>query len=138
MSDAPAGIDRRILRRFALAVWSFLTSEVRGRAWTFVGLLVGFALAINGLNVLNSYVGRDFMTAIVQKDQPHFIHEAVLYVAVFAASTAVAILYRFVEERFGVFWRVWLTDRVVRRYMADRTYYRMKEQEGLENPDQRI
>jgi putative ATP-binding cassette transporter len=138
MSDAPAGIDRRILRRFAASVWSFLNSEVRGRAWTFVGLLVGFALAINGLNVVNSYVGRDFMTAIVQKDQPLFVREAILYILVFGASTAVAILYRFTEERFGIFWRVWLTDRVVRRYMADRTYYRMKEQEGVENPDQRI
>jgi putative ATP-binding cassette transporter len=138
MSDAPAGIDRRILRRFAASVWSFLTSEVRGRAWTFVCLLVGFALAINGLNVVNSYVGRDFMTAIVKKNQPLFVHEAIVYIAVFAASTAVAVLYRFTEERFGVYWRVWLTDRVVRRYMADRTYYRMKEQGGAENPDQRI
>ena len=103
-----------------------------------IGLLVGFALAVNGLNVVNSYVGRDFMTAIVNRDQGEFVRQAVLYVAVFAALTVMAILYRFVEERFGVFWRVWLTRRVVRGYMADRTYYRLKEQGGVGNPDQRI
>ncbi len=138
MSDAPAAIDRKTLRRFVRAVRSFLTSEVRGRAWGMIALLVGFALAINGLNVVNSYIGRDFMTAIAHRDWDGFVREAVRYVGVFAASTAVAILYRFTEERFGVFWRVWLTRRVVHGYMADRTYYRLKEQAGLDNPDQRI
>lgn len=138
MTPAPAAIQRRILRRFFGAVRDLLTSDVRGRAWTFVGLLVAFALAINGLNVVNSYVGRDFMTAIAHQDFPEFVRQAVLYVAVFVASAVVAILYRFTEERFGVFWRVWLTRRVVRAYMADRTYHRLKEQTSLDNPDQRI
>jgi putative ATP-binding cassette transporter len=139
MSDAPAVIDRwKTARRFVGAIRMFLTSEVRGRAWTFVGLLVAFALAVNGLNVANSYVGRDFMTAIANRDMDGFVRQAVLYVVVFAATTAVAILYRFTEERFGIFWRVWLTDRVIRSYMADRTYYRLKEYANVGNPDQRI
>jgi vitamin B12/bleomycin/antimicrobial peptide transport system ATP-binding/permease protein len=138
MSEDRALIDRKTLGRFVQAVRSFLTSEVRGRAWLMIGLLIGFALAVNGLNVVNSYVGRDFMTAIAQRDQAGFVRQAVLYIAVFAGSTFVAILYRFTEERFGVFWRVWLTQRVVRQYMADRTYYRLKEQGGVDNPDQRI
>src|SRR5262249_12461219 len=138
MSDQPAGFDRRILRRFVAAIRQFLTSEVRGRAWAFVALLVAFALAINGLNVVNSYVGRDFMTAIAHQDYREFVRQAVLFVGVFAASTAVAVLYRFTEERFGLFWRVWLTRHVVQRYMADRAYYRLKEEVALDNPDQRI
>ncbi|HEY1380499.1 MAG TPA: SbmA/BacA-like family transporter [Gemmataceae bacterium] len=138
MSDKPAAFDRRILRRFVAAIRQFLTSEVRGRAWAFVALLVAFALAINGLNVLNSYVGRDFMTAISHQDFHEFVRQAWLFVGVFAASTAVAVLYRFTEERFGIFWRVWLTQKVVRQYMANRTYYRLKEQASLDNPDQRI
>src|SRR6266403_999933 len=109
MSNEPGAIDRKTVRRFVRAIRSFLTSEVRGRAFAFIGLLIGFALAINGLNVVNSYVGRDFMTAIANRDQSGFVRQAVLYVGVFAASTAVAVLYRFTEERFGIFWRVWLT-----------------------------
>jgi putative ATP-binding cassette transporter len=138
MSNEPGAFDRKTVQRFVWAVRSFLTSEVRGRAFVLIGLLIGFALAINGLNVVNSYVGRDFMTAIAHRDQSGFVREAIFYVAVFAASAVVAILYRFTEERFGVFWRVWLTQQVVRRYMADRTYYRLKEQADVDNPDQRI
>jgi hypothetical protein len=55
--------DRVTGRRFVRAVKYFLTSEVRWRG--LFALLIAFALTINGLNVLNSYVGCDFMTAIV-------------------------------------------------------------------------
>ena len=138
MSEQPIAFDWSTGRRFVRAVRDFLTSEVRWRARGLVALLIGFALTINGLNVLNSYVGRDFMTAISRRDQPGFVRQAILYVGVFAGSTAVAVLYRFIEERLALFWRVWLTRRITRRYLADRTYLRLKESAGLDNPDQRI
>jgi putative ATP-binding cassette transporter len=138
MSEHPVTLDRATGRRFVRAVKEFLTSEVRWRARGLVALLLAFALAINGLNVVNSYVGRDFMTAISHRDQTGFVRQAVLYVGVFAGSTAVAVLYRFTEERLGLFWRVWLTRRITRRYLTDRTYLRLKESARLDNPDQRI
>ena len=70
MSEQPIALDRVTGRRFVRAVRDFLTSEVRWRARGLFALLIGFALAINGLNVVNSYVGRDFMTAISHRDQP--------------------------------------------------------------------
>src|SRR5262245_4863743 len=138
MSEQPVTLDRETRRRFVRVVREFLTSEVRWHAGGLLALLFGFALAVNGLNVVNSYVGRDFMTAISHRDHSGFVRQAVLYVAVFAASTAVAVLYRFTEERLGLFWRVWLTRRIVRRYLADRTYLHLKESATVGNPDQRI
>ena len=126
------------VRRFARAVRDFMTSEVRWRACGLFALLIAFALTLNGLNVVNSYVGRDFITAISHGDWTGFIRQAVRYVGVFAGSTAVAVLYRFTEERLGLFWRAWLTRRIVRRYLADRTYLHLKESATIENPDQRI
>src|SRR4029453_3357653 len=127
MSEKPVAFDRVTGRRFVRAVKDFLTSEVRWRARGLFILLIAFAFAINGLNVVNSYVGRDFMTAISHRDQIGFIRQAVLYVGVFAGSTAVAVLYRFTEERLGLSWRVWLTRRVIRRYLPDRTDFYLKE-----------
>jgi putative ATP-binding cassette transporter len=138
VSEQPITFDRVTARRFVHAVTDFLTSEVRWQARGLFALLIAFALTVNGLNVVNSYVGRDFMTAISKRDHAGFIREAVLYIGVFAASTAVAVLYRFTEERLGLFWRVWLTRRIIRRYFADRTYLHLKESDGVENPDQRI
>ena len=138
MSEQPVAFDLVTVRRFARAVRDFMTSEVRWRACGLFALLIAFALTLNGLNVVNSYVGRDFITAISHRDWTGFIRQAVRYVGVFAGSTAVAVLYRFTEERLGLFWRVWLTRRIVRRYLADRTYLHLKESATIENPDQRI
>jgi putative ATP-binding cassette transporter len=138
MSERPVTIDRETRRRFVRVVRDFFTSEVRWQARGLFALLFGFALTVNGLNVVNSYVGRYFMTAIADRNRDDFIRQAVLYVGVFAASTAVAVLYRFTEERLGLFWRVWLTRKITRRYLADRTYLRLKESAEIANPDQRI
>ena len=138
MSEQPVAFDRQTRRRFVRVVKDFLTSEVRWRARGLLAILIVFALAVNGLNVVNSYVGRDFMTAIAHRDLTGFIQQAALYVAVFAASTAVAVLYRFTEERLGLFWRVWMTRRITRRYLTDRTYLGLKESATVANPDQRI
>jgi putative ATP-binding cassette transporter len=138
MSEQPVAFDRVTGRRFVRAVKYFLTSEVRWQARGLFALLFAFAFAINGLNVLNSYVGRDFMTAIAHRDQAGFIRQAVLYVGVFALSTAIVVVYRFTEERLGLFWRVWLTRRIIGLYFSDRTYLHLKEAATVENPDQRI
>jgi putative ATP-binding cassette transporter len=138
MSEQPVAFDRVTGRRFVRAVKYFLTSEVRWQARGLFALLFAFAFAINGLNVLNSYVGRDFMTAIAHRDHAGFIRQAVLYVGVFALSTAIVVVYRFTEERLGLFWRVWLTRRIIGQYFSDRTYLHLKEAATVENPDQRI
>lgn len=138
MSEQPVAFDRVTGRRFVRAVNYFLSSEVRWQARGLFALLIAFAFTINGLNVLNSYVGRDFMTAIAHRDQTGFIRQAVLYVGVFALSAAVVVLYRFTEERLGLFWRVWLTRRIIGQYFSDRTYLHLKESATVENPDQRI
>src|SRR5262245_34667727 len=138
MSEQPVFFDGETRRRFVRVVKDFLTSEVRWWARGLFALLIAFALAVSGLNVVNSYVGRDFMTAIAHRDLGGFIRQAALYIGVFVASTLVAVLYRFTEERLGLFWRVWLTRRITRRYLTDRTYLWLKESAVVANPDQRI
>jgi putative ATP-binding cassette transporter len=116
----------------------FLESEVGFRARLGLAGLIVLLLAINGLNVLNSYVGRDFMTAIEQRDWASFARQALLYVGVFALSTATAVFYRFTEERLGLLWRRWMTQRLMNAYLADHIYYHLAADGRLTNPDQRI
>jgi putative ATP-binding cassette transporter len=78
------------------------------------------------------------MTAISQRDMTGFFRLSALYVAVFGATTVVAVFYRFCEERMGLLWRSWLTKRVVERYLDQRAYLRLKESAQIDNPDQRI
>ena len=63
MSNGTVTCNRQTLRRCIRSVKDLLNSEVRWRAITLAALLVGFLFAINALNVVNSYVARDFMIA---------------------------------------------------------------------------
>jgi vitamin B12/bleomycin/antimicrobial peptide transport system ATP-binding/permease protein len=138
MTATRVPISKNTWLRFWKMMRALRDSPVGPRALLFAGFLLAFLFAINGLNVVNSYVGRDFMTAIERQELSGFFHYALLYVGVFAVSTAAAVLYRFCEERLGLLWRKWLTERVIDTYMQGRIYYRMNAYGDLKNPDQRI
>ncbi|HWO12497.1 MAG TPA: SbmA/BacA-like family transporter [Polyangiaceae bacterium] len=133
-----ARLTRQTWHLFVTAIRNFVTSEVRGQAALLVGLLLVILFGINGLNVVNSYVGRDFMSAIERRDQPEFMRQTVRYLLVFGALTTATVLFRFLEERIGLLWRRWLTGSVVRAYLANRAYLRLAGDATLGNPDQRI
>jgi putative ATP-binding cassette transporter len=130
--------ERPLWARFAAVAFPVFTSECRGRAWAGLALLLGLLLSINGLNVVNSFVGRDCISALAERHAAMFYTMAFAWVCVFAASTVAEVLARYVEQRVGIVWREWLTRRMLDRYMADRTYCRLARREDVDNPDQRI
>lgn len=132
-------INRETWNRFIEYVKAFATSkQAGGKAKSLSALLIGLLLAINGLNVVNSYVGRDFMTAIENRNRAEFLLQALLYVSVFGASTLVVGFYRFTEESLALLWRKWATQRAIVTYANRRVYFRLKMAGEIENPDQRI
>ena len=125
-------------KRFRGALRMLVKSEQGPKATIFAATLVVMMFGINGLNVLNSYVGRDFMSAIEGKNLREFWAQGGLYAVVFILSTVVLALYRFTEERLGILWREQLTWRLTEAYLSERTYYRLDSATGVANPDQRI
>ena len=129
---------RETWQRFRSAARTFLASvDGRQARWWFAAL-VTLLLAVNGLNVINSYVGRDFISAIENKNTSRFILQAWLYAGVFMLSTLVAVFYRYAEERLALLWRDWQTRQVLDSYLRNRVFYQLHESGTLENPDQRI
>ncbi len=132
-------ISQATWQRFKQMLKEIVADPLVGRTAIimFVSLIV-LLVAVNMLNVVNSYVGRDFMTAIERRHLGDFWSYALLYVGVFALSTLVAVYYRFVEERLGLLWRKWLTERALHAYLDARTYLRLHQAGDVPNPDQRI
>jgi putative ATP-binding cassette transporter len=125
-------------KRLLGALRMLVRSEQGPKAVMFAVTLVLLMVAINGLNVGNSFVGRYFMSAIENRNVGEFYRQALFYVGVFLASTVVLVFYRFTEERLGILWREQLTRRLTDAYLNDRTYYRLDSATGVANPDQRI
>lgn len=124
--------------RFVRAVRNFAASDVGWKAKAMFASLIALLFAITGMNIVNSYVGRHFMTAIADRNRAEFIGQALLYLGVFAASTIVAVVARFIEEHLGLLWREFITRRAITHYLAQGTYYRLDKSGELTNPDQRI
>lgn len=122
------------------AVFIFLRRHTipRSQAWILLGLLLMFSLSVSGLNVIISYVGRFFQTALAEKDQPTFWRFLFVYAGVFVVGTPIVVIYRYVREYLGLRWRDWLTRSFLERYFQNRAYYKIESQADIDNPDQRI
>ena len=131
-------ILRDTWKRFRGALHMLVQSEQGPKAIWFAAMLCVMMIAINGLNVLNSYVGREFMTAIADKNLLVFKAQTLRYAVVFVASSVVLAFYRFTEERLGILWREQLTWRLTDAYLSQRAYFRLDSATGVANPDQRI
>jgi len=125
-------------RRLRTVLLMLVKSEFGPKAIGLFGTLMGLMLLIAGLNVINSYVGRDFMSSIENKNMNTFQLKAFLFIGVLIASTLAAVFYRFAEERLGLVWREQLTRQLTDTYLSDRTYYRLLSSPDVANPDQRI
>jgi putative ATP-binding cassette transporter len=132
------GNHKRAWDRSLQTIRLFFSSEARWPAITWFALLLTLLLVLSGLNVVNSYVGRDFMTAVSQKSWNGFVTYAVIYVVVFGLSTIGAAFYRFSEERLRLLWRAWLTRLLIDLYLSRDRFYRLKAHDEVDNPDERI
>jgi putative ATP-binding cassette transporter len=143
MKEQQIPIDRQTWQRFVQVLKDLARSEEAGsKAKSLFAALLALLLGVSLLNVVSSYVGRDFMTAIERQDMPGFVSLALLYLLVLAASTLVAVIYRYCEERLGLLSREWLAQRLIGQYIEPPIYYRLNDQlvenGEIANPDQRI
>jgi putative ATP-binding cassette transporter len=124
--------------RFTTIAWPFFRSEARTKAIGGFILLAVLLLAVNGMNFINSYVMRDFMTALEQKHMPRFYLFGLALASVFGLAAIGEAFQYYTEQRMGLVWREWLTRRLLDRYLAHRAYHRLTVNQSIDNPDQRI
>lgn len=125
-------------RQLRTLVHSYAVSEGRRKAIAWLLVLVTLMLAFAAINVWMSYAGRDFMTAITERNSPAYTKALLVYVIALSLAVPLGVYYRFAEERLALTWREWLTNRIGRRYFNNRAYYRIRSAGLIDNPDQRI
>lgn len=138
MNGEQGNISRKTLQRLIHTIAVFLKSRGGRKARLMLIGLFLLMVCINTLNVTNSYVGRDFMSAIESKDFPAFVHYAWIYVIVFAASTLTGVLFRYTEESLGLHWREWLSRRITGVYVERHLFLHLACENEVTNPDQRM
>lgn len=131
-------LDRQFWQRFWKIAKPYWISTEKMGAITLLLVLVGLRLAVSGIFVYRSYLDRDFMTAISDKEIDTFYNLLLTYVVIFMVATPVQTARRYAEEKLGLYWRRWMTEDFLNKYFRDRAYYKIEHSNKIDNPDQRI
>jgi vitamin B12/bleomycin/antimicrobial peptide transport system ATP-binding/permease protein len=140
MSDAePTQASRMSLaRRFYTMARAFVAGDGGRRARWLLAALFALSLAVGGSQVLISYAGRDFVSALANRDREGFYRNLLWYLGTFAIAIPIGAFYKFTADRLSLAWRDWLTHHLLRRFFYNRVYYRLRSSPTVDNPDERI
>ncbi|MEN9566112.1 MAG: hypothetical protein RLZZ69_1308 [Cyanobacteriota bacterium] len=122
----------------AIFAWKFQRWKGRAKQWGLLSVLLLFSIMVSGLNVVISFTIRFIETALVDKDASTFWRFLWVFGGVFVVGTAIVVIYRYCQQLLGVYWREWLTQNLLQRYLKNRAYYQINAQKEIDNPDQRL
>lgn len=114
--------------------------NIKGRnyAWFLMFVLLTLAMMVSGINVILSYVGRFWQTALQQMDANSFWDNIKFHLLVYVVAMPIVVFYPWVQGKLGIHWRKYLTDFFTKNYFKNRAYFEIHSSKAIDNPDQRI
>jgi vitamin B12/bleomycin/antimicrobial peptide transport system ATP-binding/permease protein len=134
-----AAINGGFLRQAWSLAWPYWKSEEKWSAIALLGAIVALNLFNVWLNVRFNYWNNDFYNALQQYQWREFWRQFAIFGAIALASILTGVYSFYLRGILHIRWRRWLTNRFLRDWMKDQSYYRMQlDQTTTDNPDQRI
>jgi putative ATP-binding cassette transporter len=127
-----------LLKQLIAVAKPYWASERRRTAFGLLAAILILMVSFNGLRVLLNYVHGSFMGAVSDRDPAAFYRTIWLFLLTTAVATPIGVFYEYFKAKLSVDWRGWITQSLIDRYMDDRNYYRIKGDERVDNPDERI
>jgi len=131
--------------RFVHTLWRatslakiYYSGDHKVRARTLLAGMLFMCATTTALMVVFSYVQRDMMTALSNKDKEGFYEAIYKYLGVIAIAAPLFAMYQYVQDLVALEWRLWLTRLLVREYFGNDAYFKLKAEGSMDNPDQRI
>ncbi|NEQ99440.1 MAG: ABC transporter ATP-binding protein/permease [Cyanothece sp. SIO2G6] len=113
--------------------------------WVSWGLLVLLALASIGSSVvlIGETVERGhILSALAAQDSARFVRSITVFTGLLVASVVLLSLKVYIQERLGLSWRRWLTQKMLSQYLDPYRFYHLQSSpaaiEPIDNPDQRM
>jgi len=120
--------------------WPYWKSEEK---WSAIGLLVAVVvlnLITVGLNVRFNTWYNDFYNTLQEYDWAQFWRQLAIFGVLAFLFIVVAVYSLYLRQILHIRWRRWLTDRFLRNWLGNQSYYRLQLNQVTtpDNPDQRI
>lgn len=130
--------DLKLWKKFWDISKLYWFSEEKWKARGILAVLLILLGGFSSINILFSYLNRDLMTALQEKNLSGFYHCLLLFAGGFLVATPVTALFNFVQQKMAINWRLWLTTNFLGKYFQNRAYYHISNDPTIDNPDQRI
>ncbi len=130
--------DRLFWRRLWRLIRPYWVSERRRKALILIGVMVVLSLGTIGMQAVFSYVSRDVMNTLQNKDAARFYRLMLLFVAWIIIFVPIAAFYPYITGLLSIDWRDWMTGRFVHRMLSRNALYYIMRDHTVDNPDQRI
>lgn len=108
------------------------------RAWGMLFLLFIFLVVLVALNALNSFIFRDLIDVIEEKNLPVFNNMLILYCFTLLGVIFFTGFSKFFRKLIALDWYQWININILQQYFSNRAYYKINFQSEIENPDQRL
>jgi vitamin B12/bleomycin/antimicrobial peptide transport system ATP-binding/permease protein len=109
------------------------------RSWGMLILLVLLIIALVGTNVFNSFINRYLLDIIIkEKEISKFYDALLLYGSSLVLVTLLVGFSKLVRKKIALDWYQWLNNKILSKYLNNRSYYKINFQSNIDNPDQRL
>ncbi|WP_028209097.1 ABC transporter ATP-binding protein/permease [Paraburkholderia nodosa] len=133
-------INGRFVRRFLRLTRPYWTRPRAWRSWLVLGACTAFSIVDTALGAKLSFLTREMSDALVSRHAVSYWHLFTLFtlVGLVINGGVVSLFFNFVVSRLTFHWWAWLTRDLVRRYLNGRVYFRIEQDNDVDNIDQRI
>jgi putative ATP-binding cassette transporter len=115
-----------------------ITYTDKWKAWGLLALLAICLLSVNLMNVLINTVAGAFQDALQAKDQVTYYKNLFEYGGIFLIATPVVVFFAWIKSLLVIVWRKWFTGYMLQKYFLGNNFYRLSNNQLIDNPDERI
>jgi len=131
-------ININLLKQAAALARPYWASKEGRRSYWLVALLILLLLADTQLNVWFNRQAGEFTSALAARDGARFWHSIRIYLLLLLIAVPEYSAYYYARDLVGLNWRRALTHRVMDRYFKNHSFYQLRTEAEIDNPDQRI
>jgi putative ATP-binding cassette transporter len=126
-------------RQFKRLAWPYFNPARNKAPLATLTVIILLTLFSVRMNVLFSFWYNGFYSAMQKLDAKAFWFMLLVFAVLASIHVGRTLLNFYLRQAFLIRWRVWLTDFMIERWLAQQTYYRSQYTEtNADNPDQRI
>ncbi len=132
-------LNLQVFRKFwAIAKLFFFSEEKKGA----ISLLVLLAIllgAYTGFDVIFNTKYGELFSALAEANPDRFWRIILIILGIIAIYVPLIASYFYFKAKLGIYWRRWLTNHFIDKYLENRSYYNLSQlKTTIDNPDQRV